>query len=149
MLPTGERQLSVLVTEAKYIQEPNLADKRKESQKQLRDTMRRIEQALFGSPDRLDRDLWLSRFSDLLLSGIPYSAGEPLDLTGFRRALREGRCPIYIRGYSHVFVSGPSDGSECSDFVEVAECKGAYQETYSRSKTRTLVMAYANNTTPE
>jgi S-DNA-T family DNA segregation ATPase FtsK/SpoIIIE len=149
IVPSGELRLSAIVTEAKYVTEPTLAEKRKESQKQLRDTVRRIEQALFGSPDRLDRDLWLSRFSDLLLSGIPYAAGEPLDLTGFRRALREGRCPIYIRGYSHVFVSGPSDGSECSDFVEVAECKGAYQETYSRSKTRALVMAYANNTTPE
>jgi S-DNA-T family DNA segregation ATPase FtsK/SpoIIIE len=79
----------------------------------------------------------------------PYAAGEPLDLIGFRRAVRDGQCPIYVRGYSHVFVSGPRDGSECSDFVEVAECGGSYQETYSRSKTRALVMAYANRITPE
>lgn len=149
ILPTGKRQLSVLVTEAKYIQEPNLADKRKESQKQLRDTVRRIEQALFGHPDRLDRELWLARFSDLLLSGIPYAAGEELDLIGFRRAVRDGSCPIYLRGYSHVFVSGPSDGTDCSDFVEVAELAGSYQETYSRAKTRALVNAYAANAAPE
>ena len=37
--------------------EPSLAEKRKESQKQLRDTVRRIEQALFGDPERLDRGL--------------------------------------------------------------------------------------------
>jgi S-DNA-T family DNA segregation ATPase FtsK/SpoIIIE len=149
VMPDGKRRLSALITEAKYIVEPSLAEKRKESQKQLRDTVRRIEQALFGDPERLDRELWLSRFSDLLLSGIPYAAGEALDLIGFRRAVRDGQCPIYVRGYSHVFVSGPSDGSECSDFVEVAECGGSYQETYSRSKTRALVMAYANRTTPE
>jgi S-DNA-T family DNA segregation ATPase FtsK/SpoIIIE len=145
----GDRRLSVIITEAKYVLESSLAEKRKESQKQLRDTVRRIEQALFGDPERLDRDLWLARFSDLLLSGIPYTAGDPLDLIGFRRAVREGRCPIYVRGYSHVFVSGPSNSSEYSDFVEVAECQGSYQEIYSRSKTRALVTAYANGTTPE
>ncbi|MGH7605285.1 MAG: FtsK/SpoIIIE domain-containing protein [Burkholderiales bacterium] len=149
ILPNGERQLSVLVTEAKYIQDPNLAEKRKESQKQLRDTVRRIEQALFGHPDRLDRELWLARFSDLLLSGIPYAAAEELDLIGFRRALREGKCPIYLRGYSHVFVCGPSDGADCTDFVEVAELSGSYQEIYSRAKTRALVDAYAANVAPE
>lgn len=148
LLPDGDRRLSVLITEAKYVQELSLAEKRKESQKQLRDTVRRIEQALFGDPERLDRDLWLARFSDLLLSGIPYTAGESLDLVGFRRAVREGRCSIHLRGYSHIFVSGPSDGSECSDFVEVAECDGSYQETYSRAKTRALVAAYANGDNP-
>lgn len=145
---SGGKQLSVVVTEAKYIQEASLTDKRKDSQKQLRDTVRRIEQALFGRPDRLDRDVWLARFSDLLLSGIPYAAGEDLDLNGFRLAVREGRCPIYLRGYSHVFVSGPSDGSECSDFVEVAELEGSYQEVYSRAKLRALVGAYAIGADP-
>ena len=149
ILPTGEKRLSVFITEAKYIQELNLADKRRESQKQLRDTARRIEQALFGHPDRLDRELWLARFSDLLLSGIPYAAGEDLDLLGFRRAVREGNCTIYLRGYSHVFVSGPSDGTECSDFVEVAELAGSYQEIYSRAKTRALVRAYGSNIGPD
>lgn len=149
ILPNGDRRLSALITEAKYVQEVGLSESRKQSQKQLRDTVQRIEHALFGDPERLDRDLWLSRFSDLLLSGIPYTADEPLDLIGFRRAVREGKCPIYVRGYSHVFVSGPADGSECSDFVEVAECKGSYQEVYSRSKTRALVIAYANATSPE
>jgi DNA segregation ATPase FtsK/SpoIIIE, S-DNA-T family len=149
ILANGDRRLSVLITEAKFVQEIGLSDHRKQSQKQLRDTVQRIEQALFGDPERLDRDLWLSRFSDLLLSGIPYSADEPLDLIGFRRAVREGKCPIYVRGYSHVFVSGPTDGSECSDFVEVAECSGSYQEVYSRSKTRALVTAYGNGATPD
>lgn len=149
ILSSGERRLSLLVTEAKYIQESSLAEKGKESQKQLRDTVRRIREALFGDPERLDRDLWLARLSDLLLSGIPYAMGEPLDLMGFRRAVREGNCPIYLRGYSHVFVSGPSDGSECSDFVEVSELVGSYQEMYSRAKTRALVTAYANNGAPD
>lgn len=149
IMPSGEKRLTVLVTEAKYIQESSLAEKRKESQKQLRDTVHRIEEALFGHPERLDRELWLARFSDLLLTGIPYAAGGQLDLAGFRRSVRDGSCPIYLRGYSHVFVSGPSDGSECSDFVEVSELAGSYQETYSRAKTRALVNAYSNDDPPD
>jgi hypothetical protein len=43
----------------------------------------------------------------------------------------------------------PSDGSECSDFLEIAEWNGSYQEVYSRSKTRVLVAAYANGASPE
>ena len=67
----GELQLAVTIAESKYIDAANLATKRKESQKQLRDTVRRINDAVFGDPKRLDRELWLSRFSDLMLSGIP------------------------------------------------------------------------------
>jgi DNA segregation ATPase FtsK/SpoIIIE, S-DNA-T family len=149
VLASGERRLTVLVTESKYIQEESLGEKRRESQKQIRDTLRRVEEALFGTLEHLDRDLWLSRFSDLLLSGIHYSAGDDIDIAGFRRALREGNCSILLRGYSHIFVSGPADGSECSDFVKVSGLNGAYQEVYSRSKTRSLVAAYANNISPD
>ena len=53
-------RLAVIVSEARYIQFGGLSPKRKESQKQLGDTVRRIEDALFGSPERLDRQLWLS-----------------------------------------------------------------------------------------
>lgn len=148
ILADGTRQLSVVVTESKYIGDSSLAEKRKESQKQLRDSVRRIEQALFGDPPRLDRDLWLSRFSDLLLTGIPYSAGDPIDLVGFRRQVREGRCRIFLRGYSHVLVSNP-EADDDSDFVEVANCPGAYQECYSRAKTRLLLLAYEGDSSAD
>jgi S-DNA-T family DNA segregation ATPase FtsK/SpoIIIE len=141
ILPDGTRQLSIIVTESKYIGDSALSEKRKESQKQLRDSVRRIRQALFGDPPRLDRDLWLARFSDLLLAGIPYSAGDPIDLVGFRRSVREGTCKVFLRGYSHIFISNP-DANDESDFVEVAECPDAYQECYSRAKTRLLLLAY-------
>ena len=53
--------------------------------------MRRISDAIFGDPKRLDRDLWLSRFSDLMLNGIQFPANSPIDLAAWRRAVREGR----------------------------------------------------------
>src|SRR5262249_457955 len=74
ILPNGEMRLSAVITESKYVLDTALAESRRESQRQLRDTVRRIRDALFGSPERLDRELWLSRFSDLLLTGIQYTA---------------------------------------------------------------------------
>ncbi|MDR4485562.1 MAG: FtsK/SpoIIIE domain-containing protein [Nitrospirales bacterium] len=146
--PEGKLHLAVIISESKYINYANLATKRKESQKQLRDTGRRISDAIFGDPKRLDRDLWLSRFSDLMLNGIQFPANSPIDLAAWRRAVREGECDIYMRGYSHVFVSGPSDAPECSDFAAVAESEQSYQEVFSRAKLRELVFCYAKDANP-
>jgi S-DNA-T family DNA segregation ATPase FtsK/SpoIIIE len=141
-------QLAVIISEAKYIEYNSLAAKRKESQKQLRDTVRRINDAIFGDPKRLDRDLWLSRFSDLMVNGIQYSANSPINLSELRMAVRKGECDIYMRGYSHIFVSGPSDAPECSDFAAIVEAKNSWQEVYSRLRLRELVLGYWNDSDP-
>lgn len=146
--PDGKLQLAVILSEAKYIDHANLSAKRKESQKQLRDTVRRIHDAIFGDPQRLDRDLWLSRFSDLMLNGIQFPANSPIDLSAWRKAVRDGECGIHMRGYSHVFVSGPSDSPECSDFVTVAESDDSWQEVFSRARLRELVLSYAKDGNP-
>jgi S-DNA-T family DNA segregation ATPase FtsK/SpoIIIE len=147
-IPDGRLRIAVMVAESKYIDHAGLAAKRKESQKQLRDTMRRINDAVFGDPKRLDRDLWLSRFSDLMLNGIQFPANSPIDLAAWRRAVRDGECGIHLRGYSHVFVSGPPDAPECSDFVAVAESSESWQEVFSRARLRELVLAYAKDLNP-
>lgn len=146
--PEGKLQLAVIVSEAKYIDAANLAAKRKESQKQLRDTVRRIHDAIFGDPRRLDRDLWLSRFSDLMLNGIQFPANSPIDLAAWRRAVREGQCRIFMRGYSHILVSGPTDAPECSELAMVAEAQGSYQEVFSRARVRELVLSYWKESNP-
>jgi len=135
-------KLSVIVSEAKYIDFHNLAPKRKESQKQLRDTVNRINNAIFSSPSRLDKGLWLSRFSDLIMNGVQFPANSSIDLSEWRHAIREGDCEVFIRGYSHVFVSSPTDCPECSECVRVADLKNGYQEVFSRSMLRELVKAY-------
>ena len=144
----GRKRLAVVISESKYVDAASLSIKRKESQKQLRQTMDRISKALFGDPGRLDRDIWLSRFSDMVLSGIQFPANADLRLSEWRRAIREGDCDIYLRGYSHVFVSGPSDSSECSELVEVSDCADSYQEIFSRAKLRELLLHYWKQTDP-
>ena len=138
----GRLRLAVMITEAKYIDASGLSAKRHESQKQLRDTVKRIGDALFGNPERLDRELWLSRLSDLILDGVQFPASAAIDLGKWRRAIREGRCEISLRGYSHVFISGPSDAGDLSDFALVAGLDDAYQEVFSRAQLRELVLRY-------
>lgn len=145
---SGRKRLAVVVSEAKYVDYPSLSAKRKESQKQLRQTVDRIAKALFGSPGRLDRDIWLSRFSDMLLQGIHFSANDQLQLSQWRRDIRDGECEIYLRGYSHVFISGPTDCPECSDFTSVSGCDASFQEVFSRGKLRELVLHYWRSSDP-
>jgi DNA segregation ATPase FtsK/SpoIIIE, S-DNA-T family len=144
----GHRRLMVVVGESKYIDAGSLSEKRKESQKQVRDTVNRINEAIFGNPERLDRALWLSRLSDLILDGIQVPSSSPLKLTEWRRAIREGRCEISVRAYSHVFISGPSDSTDESENVLVAGVDNGFQEIFSRRDLRSVMLAYFEGADP-
>ena len=138
-------RVALVVTEAKYIELENLAAKRKESQKQLRDTIRRLNDAIFGDSDHFERESWLARLSDLVLDGIRLPAASGIDLGDWRRSIREGRCEFDIRGYSHVFVPTAGDHADCTDVSEVPEAPNAFQETYGRPALKKLLEAYWRN----
>ena len=138
--------LSIFVSEAKYIDEASLAKKKKESQKQLRDTVRRIYDALFGNPDRLDRELWLARLSDLVLDGVQFAAGQTPQVSKWRHDIRAGKCKIMLRGYSHIFVHSPN--FDDTNAFEIAETDNCYQEVFARKTLRDLVLAYWRDDSP-
>ncbi len=140
--------LAVVVSEAKYIDYGGLNAGAKNSRSQLRDTVRRVNDALFGAPERLDRSLWLSRLSDLLLDGVQFPASADINLADWRRAVRDGECGIWVRGYSHVFVSGPASSPDCSDMSLVADMTDGYQEVFSRARVRELVLKYLSGESP-
>lgn len=160
-----ERRLIVVVSEAKYVDASGVAEKRKESHKQLRDTLRRIggavlmrsesegEAAPESSPSRLDRGVWLARLSDMLVDGVRFPAGASLDLPEWRRAIREDTCPVEIRGYSHVFVSGPANGVDLSSCVRLSAASDdgipdTYQEVFGRDSLKELVLRYFRGEDP-
>ena len=151
-MPDGTMVLLGILSEAKYIEAASLAAKRKESSKQLLDTLRRIAGGVMGAPARLDRDVWLARLSDLLVDGMISPAGAALDLFDWRRALRDGRCAIELRGYSHIFVSAPVDSTDCSSRTRLPVSSDgtfdAFQETFGRDQVRELVLAYHRGTDP-
>ncbi|WP_286230576.1 FtsK/SpoIIIE domain-containing protein [Neobacillus mesonae] len=142
----GNFYLQVIITECKYIDIKGLANSKKISRKQLKDSVLRINNALFGSPTRLDKDLWLARISDLLVEGVEFTKESSLSLEEWREGIRNGDIPIDLKGYSHVFVSSSSDDSnlDCEQ-IQITELEGCYQEVYNREKVRELVLGINKN----
>ena len=144
----GKFRLDIVVAEAKYINFNSLSPKKKESQKQLEDTFRRINDTIFGQPERLDKPILLTRFSDMILDGIHVPESENINLSDWRHSIREGKCEMFLRGYSHVFISGPPSTPECSELISLPNYGGTYQEVFSQSKVRELILSYMKDTDP-
>ncbi len=140
----GQLVLRIIVTEAKYVDAVSYSAKRKESEKQLRDTVRRIIDAT-TEPNRMDRDSWLSRLGDLLLDGIQVPASSIVPLTEWRRLVRDGVAKIEIVGFSHVFVPTALDGGSVTDFSEVAGVSASRQMVFGRAELKALLGVYAAN----
>jgi DNA segregation ATPase FtsK/SpoIIIE, S-DNA-T family len=138
----NEPILKVIISEAKYVDISGVADARKNSQNQLRQTVDRIANALFISPGRLDRDLWLSRLSDLLLDGIEFSADSKLNIEQWREQIRLGMLRIDLSGYSHVFVHGTNENNLKGERSLIPKVEHCFQEVFDRDTVRKLVIAY-------
>ena len=147
-LEGGRLELTIIVTEAKYVSAGILSSKRKESERQVRDTVRRIREALLGSGERLDREAWRSRLADLVLDGIQIPAASPIDLSAWRRAIREGDCDVRVRGYSHVFVPTGGDAASPTDVAPIPGVEGCEQEVYGRADLKRLLLAFATDQDP-
>jgi S-DNA-T family DNA segregation ATPase FtsK/SpoIIIE len=137
----------ISIVESKYVGADGLAVARRSSKDQLLQTLDKFREALFGDPGRLDRDVWLARFADMLLD-----ADIPPGMTGLmergRSKLREGDVEISLRGYSHVYVhtsdAGAGSASEQDLLLDESGVK-AWQEVFDREDLRKLAEAYAKN----
>ena len=139
---SGHATLRAVVTEAKYVSIDASAEACRTSKQQLRQTVQRIEDALFGDPGRLDRDLWLSRIADLLLDGTT-ALGHSKALEAVRDGIRQGATSIDLRGYSHIFVAGPAAiGTVAGEQESISGVHNGIQEVFSREDVRNLLKAY-------
>lgn len=141
----GQTTLRAVVTEAKYVGLDGAAEARRTSKQQLRHTVQRIEEALFGDPGRLDRDLWLSRIADLLLDGTT-ALGQSDALEAVRDGIRQGITTIDLRGYSHIFVSGLAEPAGSGEQEPIADVPHGLQEVFTRDDVRNLLKAYEART---
>ncbi len=144
----GRFQLGIIITEAKYIDHASLASKRKESQQQLRETVDRIREALLFEPARYDRNLWITRLGNLIADGIHIPKSATVPVASWIEALHRQECDINVRGYSHVFISAPSDCPDCSERVAVPKLSDCYQEVFSRRDTARLVETFWHGMDP-
>lgn len=142
----GEINLNIVIAESKYISYESIADAKRSSKAQLMATLTSFKDALFGEPSRLDRDIWLSRISDLLVDA-DVGVGQSELVERARVAIREGAINISLRGYSHVFIHTTdvtTDGS-LSEQLEIDSSSNfeAWQEVFDKKELRTLIEAYA------
>lgn len=138
--------LHIAIVESKYVSCEGVADAKRSSKAQLMATLTSFKDALFGDPSRLDRDVWLSRISDLLVDAdIGFGQNDLLERA--RIAIREGTVYISLRGYSHVFVhsSDVPTTDSLSEQLEIDSSANfqAWQEVFDRKELRSLVEAYA------
>ncbi|WP_239020415.1 FtsK/SpoIIIE domain-containing protein [Novacetimonas pomaceti] len=144
----GAPRLRAIVTEAKYVDAASVAEAGRKSRQQLRQTVRRMEDALFGDPGRLDRDLWLSRIADLLLDGNTTLGYTDL-LENVRDGIRQGNVPIDLRGYSHIFTTTTTtttDTLTLGSQNSIPHTDDSLQEIFTREGLRRLVLAYEART---
>lgn len=141
----GSTTLRAVVTEAKYVGLDGAAEAQRTSKQQLRHTVQRIEEALFGDPGRLDRDLWLSRIADLLLDGTT-ALGQSDALEAVRDGIRQGATKIDLRGYSHIFITGLGEPSGSGEQELITDVPHGLQEIFTREDLRNLLKAYEAGT---
>jgi S-DNA-T family DNA segregation ATPase FtsK/SpoIIIE len=143
--------LHLAVVESKYVSATKAAESRKGSRNQLVSTLTTLDEAIFGDPGRLDRDLWLARLSDLLLDAA-VMPGQTGLLERARSAIRDGSITISLKGYSEVFIHAHESGGSGPGSERVpVDCRGssvALQEVYDRPDLRRLVEAYAASADP-
>lgn len=141
-----EIYLYVVIGESKYVSHEGAAEARRSSAAQLMSTLKAFRDALFGDPSRLDRDVWLSRLSDLLVdTEVPI--GQTTLLERARAAIREGRVRISLRGYSHIFLHSSDFTASSSQseqiLLDATQEVEAWQEIFDRTELRALIEAYA------
>ncbi len=143
----GEPWLDIIVTEAKYIGVTNASAQAEHSARQLKDTLSRLESALLSDEAPADRDIWLARLSEMLLDGMRDRGDDTID---WRTAIRDGRCHVELRGYSHVFCNGASDlAAGLPDaLIGVVGTRTGRQERFSPATLGAIVTSYAERANP-
>lgn len=138
-------EISITIVESKYVGFDGLAKAKRDSKDQLLATMNMFRDAIFGNPGRLDRDIWLSRLSDLLIDAeIP--PGMTALMERARTKLREGDIEMSLHGYSHIYIhsnDGTSNSISEQELLEDIDGFQAWQEVFGRHDLRRLVESYA------
>ncbi len=134
--------LDVIVTEAKFVIAEGADKKAKDSAVQLRHTLAQIEEALLAEEAPMDQEIWLSRLASLFLSRISFTGGSASsDPAAWANMIRERKCGIRIRGYSHVFIHS-SEGALLPKTMKVAKTRHGTQEVFDPSAVRCLIELY-------
>ena len=103
----GMYLLKLAISEAKYVGSEGYQTHKKKSAQQLLETVNRISRALDPEKHRIDKDIWLHRVGDLMIENMELT--DDLSVGGWNlhkwsEEVRLGNVPIFVAGFSHVFV---------------------------------------------
>ncbi|TAE87570.1 MAG: DNA translocase FtsK [Verrucomicrobia bacterium] len=135
--------LDVIVTEAKFIAAP-VDEHAKNSASQLRQTLAQLEEALVGDISPIDQEIWLARLSNLFLNRVVFTGGAAsANPTEWATLIRDRKCKVRIRGYSHIFVH-TQDGGIIPESQKVKKTEHGIQEVFDPGKVKDLVLLFEN-----
>jgi len=146
---SGSPALDIVVTEAKFVEHSSLVKKAKESASQLKQSLARLERGLSTETKSLDRQIWLARISDMIVDGLEVPAIDAFDAVEWRRKVRDGKCEIRIRGYSHVFDHSLQSNAPASEPTAIKETANGFQEIFSRARTCSFLDSFMTKEAPE
>lgn len=99
------RVVRLLVCEAKFVGQANLAEQQKRSLDQLEGTFDILKRRFVTPSGAVDRSTWLSRLADLVLEHItPFEQVGGVSLSQWIADIRSGAIPFEISGHSIVMV---------------------------------------------
>ena len=141
-MKSGTPFLEVVISESKFVNIDNYRSEAKKSSNQLYDTVAHLRRVLGSSVDRIDRELWLHRFADLMIEGIEQFNADELngwDLYGWSDKVRQDKVKFEIIGFSHIFVH--DDGSYDIDHSnnEIGESIDCFQHFFNKHQIRELI----------
>ena len=99
--------LKLAISEAKYVASEGYQAHRRKSAQQLIETVNRISRALDSGKSRIDKDIWLHRIGDLMIENMEPANDLPVGGWGLHKwseEVRLGNVPVFVEGFSHVFV---------------------------------------------
>lgn len=135
--------LDVIVTEAKFIATP-VDEHAKKSASQLRQTLAQLEEALAGEPCPIDQQIWLDRLANLFLNRVVFMSGAAAaDPTQWASMIRDRKCKVRIRGYSHIFIHTQDTGI-IPESQHVKKTRHGIQEVFDPGKVKELVQLFEN-----
>lgn len=143
----GKCVLDIIVTEVKFVESLSVSKKAKESENQLKQTLSRLESGFRKDNTSLDAGIWRARISDMIVDGIDTPAVAKFDAAEWRRKVRSGGCTMRLRGYSHVFDSGPEQTSY-DEPQAIKDTDNGFQEKFSLHQTSAVLRAFFSRLEP-
>jgi len=139
----NEPILDVIVTESKFIASP-VDDHAKKSATQLRQTLAQLEEALIGKTSPIDQQIWLARLSNLFMNRVIFTGGQGgSNPTEWATMIRDRKCKVRIRGYSHIFIH-TQDGGIIPESHQIKKTEHGIQEIFDPSRVKDLVQLFEN-----